>query len=1000
MRLKVPFGSLFLLFLVTGIFAQDCPAVPDSVYYCGYSDTLVGPQGPGIWTHLCTDTSGIVEMMDLNDSSVLVTVATCGQYAFIYDHLTVDTLSQIDSIYQVNPMTMDSIFIGLDTLITFDILCLIQDTVQTWFGDPSSLGIFMNSDFTLDYIDLNCTPSTLQVACDNVISIPPIDIDVEWCVSVSTNFSYLLYDAEIVSDSIPDDCLAEDIQVNTTSGGGSATYEGCFTQSELTDPSGDAWLNAVLGILGDAFFDVLGQLPSSAEFCDDGYVSEMDPLDPDSCMIEILVDTVGYLEIPILVGGHWVYQPAPDSTIALQDTTQITYNDSSLVIVVDPNAQTYQANFEVWHHEWTGTWDEPPFDVSIIVEWVPEWEIDSIPILDLTINLEGDCPPPQSDGCGGFYAQLTLGAIPPIQDFPCGPIQLDFFSGGFNAGAGVTDCWDDGYQVTINVSGGVSPYTVIGLGGTWISSNTFVSDSLSYDAPTDAIMIDDSDCFAEVSWSPCACVGPAVDAGPDLEVSCLDSCTTISGSFTSGVNPGTFLAGWFDPDGNFLPGDIQPVCDLGNFNYFVEHIPSGCASNDQMTISIPPIDPIINGLEEISCNVPFVDLTAWDLNADPIVTDYLWSGPEVNPLQVQEQTITVGLPGTYSVEITNIITGCTEESTILVTIDTLAPMVDLGPDLVLSCVENFSATLENAADNSGLVVDYDWLLNGNDLGLEGPAITIDAAGIYTLLATNIANGCASQIDLLAELAPDPILQVSVDSSCFNSPTGSVTLTLENPPNTELSFQLNDLPSQTTPFFSDLAGGNYTALATDGAACSFMVELFIPEIPPVDINREIEVIVCGQDEAFAQPVDLDLEPGWELEWPDGTSVPPYQIEEAGDFAAVLRTTCETIELPFSLEQALVDLPNYEIPNVFTPNGDGRNDTWRPLTGGVFNRYDLSIYNRFGQEVYSTTNPDRPWDGRQNGVEAPIDVYAWVLKAHQDGCQEEFDIFLHGEVSLLR
>lgn len=66
----------------------------------------------------------------------------------------------------------------------------------------------------------------------------------------------------------------------------------------------------------------------------------------------------------------------------------------------------------------------------------------------------------------------------------------------------------------------------------------------------------------------------------------------------------------------------------------------------------------------------------------------------------------------------------------------------------------------------------------------------------------------------------------------------------------------------------------------------------------------------------------------------------------------------------------------IPNTFTPNGDNRNEIFLPIANGA-NRYELAIYNRWGQKLFSTTDPKQGWDGTYNGKSCPEGVYAYML-----------------------
>lgn len=68
--------------------------------------------------------------------------------------------------------------------------------------------------------------------------------------------------------------------------------------------------------------------------------------------------------------------------------------------------------------------------------------------------------------------------------------------------------------------------------------------------------------------------------------------------------------------------------------------------------------------------------------------------------------------------------------------------------------------------------------------------------------------------------------------------------------------------------------------------------------------------------------------------------------------------------------------YYAANAFTPNGDGINDTWRPWNNVVdVDRYDLRVFDRWGREVFATTDPYKDWDGKADGTPVPMGVYAY-------------------------
>lgn len=79
------------------------------------------------------------------------------------------------------------------------------------------------------------------------------------------------------------------------------------------------------------------------------------------------------------------------------------------------------------------------------------------------------------------------------------------------------------------------------------------------------------------------------------------------------------------------------------------------------------------------------------------------------------------------------------------------------------------------------------------------------------------------------------------------------------------------------------------------------------------------------------------------------------------------------------QDQLDLSQIELPNVFTPNGDGKNDEFTPLN----DRYlgpcaQLSVYNRYGQRIFESLGNNLRWDGRSFAGEPASDgVYFYVF-----------------------
>jgi gliding motility-associated-like protein len=78
------------------------------------------------------------------------------------------------------------------------------------------------------------------------------------------------------------------------------------------------------------------------------------------------------------------------------------------------------------------------------------------------------------------------------------------------------------------------------------------------------------------------------------------------------------------------------------------------------------------------------------------------------------------------------------------------------------------------------------------------------------------------------------------------------------------------------------------------------------------------------------------------------------------------------------QVVVDpLTDIYLPTAFTPNGDGKNDLFKVL-GGEFAQFNLKVFNRWGQVVFTTTERAKGWDGKVNGELQPAQVFVYMLQ----------------------
>ncbi len=93
------------------------------------------------------------------------------------------------------------------------------------------------------------------------------------------------------------------------------------------------------------------------------------------------------------------------------------------------------------------------------------------------------------------------------------------------------------------------------------------------------------------------------------------------------------------------------------------------------------------------------------------------------------------------------------------------------------------------------------------------------------------------------------------------------------------------------------------------------------------------------------------------------------------------------------------PVYELPNAFTPNGDGQNDIFKPFRSRFIESIDFKVFNRWGQVVFTTLDPQINWNGtNQSGKDVSDGVYYYTCQAFES--QSLPSINLSGYIELIR
>lgn len=345
-------------------------------------------------------------------------------------------------------------------------------------------------------------------------------------------------------------------------------------------------------------------------------------------------------------------------------------------------------------------------------------------------------------------------------------------------------------------------------------------------------------------------------------------------------------------------------------------------------------------------------------------TAYNWSsGSSANPLIVSPTQTT-----TYTVTGTN--TGCVGTAEVIVN-----PLPQISVNNEMICQGN-PVTLTAAGGTS-----YTW--SG---GLSGNPVTVTPAAstTYTVTGTD-GNGCSNTVTSMVIVNAAPAVTTSpAQLICLGE---SVTL---NTTGTNLVSYLWDpaatLSSATAPdpVATPLVTTTYTVTATDNMGCSGTGSTVITLSavtagfaygPP---NPADPMTIAFTDQSGTNAVS------WAWDFGNGTysaiQNPTVTYTQPGTYTVMLIVT-NTEGCTDTIVQEVTVIPPFEmtIPNVFSPNSDGYNDTFGPKMEG-FETFRMVIYNRWGGLVYETDSYDKLWDGTHNGNPAADGVYYFIIDVH--------------------
>lgn len=414
----------------------------------------------------------------------------------------------------------------------------------------------------------------------------------------------------------------------------------------------------------------------------------------------------------------------------------------------------------------------------------------------------------------------------------------------------------------------------------------------------------------------------------------------------------------------------------GTYNVeFIVGSDKGCRDTLNTAVTVidkPPVNMAFR--DTLICSVDTLQLQAIGTGA------FTWT-PNYNILNATSATPLV-FPKTttwYTVELND--NGCRNRDSVRVRVVDFV-MLTAGNDTTV-CT-NDAAQL--TANTDGL--QYSWSPAGtlNNAGILNPVATPVTTTTYQI--TSRIGGCTATENITVNVVPYPFVYAGPDTTiCFNS-----TARL-NGQQGGTSFVWTPAATLSdaailSPIASPSGTSLYVLTVTDNASgCPK------PARDTVVVNVLPEVIAnAGRDTIIIAglPLQLRATGGVSYSWSPATGLSNPNIAgpialldgnpEIVTYQVVVRNQAGCADSATITVTVFKTGPDIFVPTGFTPNGDGRNDLFRPIYVGMASIDYFSVYNRWGQLVYtSNINDGRGWDGTIGGLKQNSGTFIWMVRA---------------------